>query len=228
MSKSAAAKVFSSREEAGRALASLLVSFAGREDVVLVAIPRGGVPVATEISARLSLPLQVLVAERIQAPYHDAWQQRLSIGAVAPGGVQVLDTARISELGIPTSDAELALKCSRMEQTTKETLYAGTLPTIPMCGRTVILIDDAIETGSTVRAAMQALQAQEPARVYVAALAVHEPAYRTLSTLATQVYCLARPPAGVAPHTFLSEFPPLTDEDAIAILGSHRDRKIAE
>ena len=176
-------------------------------DVVLVAIPRGGVPVAVEISAHLSLPVHVLVVERIQAPMHDAWQQRLSIGAIAPGGVEVLDNERIAEFGISPEDARLAVECSRHAHRTTEAFYATAPPLASLQGRTVILVDDAIETAATIRAAIKSLRKMEASQIVIAVPAISEPVYQQISGLTSLVFCLKKPPAGGAPHACFSHLP---------------------
>jgi len=215
---------FTNRREAGRALASKLTAFSGRDDLLLMAIPRGGVPVAMEISRQMSLPLHVLVVEKIQAPWHEAWQQRESIGAVGPGGVSILDADRIAKLAIPEEEVKLATRCTKNDQAHKEELYAVGSPSVSIQEHTIILVDDAIQTGASMRAAIQYLRKMKPARIVIATPVSSQSAYGELSRLADQLICATQAPEGTAVHVCYARFQPITDAAAYALLETNRRR----
>ena len=213
---------FANRKEAGRALASMLADYSERDDVLLMAIPRGGVPVCVEISRRMSLPLYVLVVEKIQAPWHEAWQIRQTIGAAGPGGVSMLDADTIAKLVIPDQEVTLATECAKNDQAHKEALYAVASPSVSVRGRTVVLIDDAVQTGMTMRVAVQFLRKMKPLKVVIAVPVCSQTAYRELCGLADHVLCPVQVAEGVAAHVLYARFPPVTDATAIALLEKNR------
>ena len=205
-------------------LASMLTGFLGLNDVLLMAIPRGGVPVAVEISKHMSLPLHVLVVEKIQAPWHEAWQQRQSIGAAGPGGVLILDTSEISKLALPEEEVNLAAKCSKNDQAHKEELYAVGSTFVPLQDQTILLVDDAIQTGTTMQAAIQYLRKMKASQIVVVAPVSSRTAYRQLCGLADQILCPKLAPEGIAVHASYARFPPVTDAAAYALVEANRRR----
>jgi predicted phosphoribosyltransferase len=156
---------FRNRAEAGRRLVELLRDYAGRTDVIVLALPRGGVPVAYEIAAALDAPLDVFVVRKLGLP----GREELAMGAIASGGIRVLNEELVQALRVPDRVIEAVTTCELRELKWREREYRGRRPLPEIRGRTVILVDDGIATGSTMRAAIAALRRLEPARLIVAA-----------------------------------------------------------
>ena len=155
---------FQDRRDAGRVLAQQLRHYAGRDDVVVLALPRGGVPVAFEVATALSAPLDVFVVRKLGFPGHEEF----AMGAIASGGVRVLNPELASELAERTGLVEQATARESVELERRERLYRAGRPPLELRGRCVILIDDGLATGSTMLAAIVALRRREPARLVVA------------------------------------------------------------
>src|SRR5438067_3576378 len=156
---------FHDRADAGLKLASRLTSFANRHDVVVLALPRGGVPVAFEVARALKAPLDIFLVRKLGVPGHP----ELAMGAIAAGGVRVLSEDLISELGIPRALVEEVAVRERLELERRDRMYRGGRPLPPLRDRVVIVIDDGLATGSTMEAAVAALRAHHPAKIIVAA-----------------------------------------------------------
>ena len=155
---------FRDRNEAGRRLAEKLRAYANRPDVLVLALPRGGVPVAYEIARALGAPLDVFVVRKLGVPGYE----ELAMGAVATGGVRVLNDQLVQRLRIPEYVIEAAATREQQELARRERLYRGGRPPPEVRGRTVILVDDGLATGATMRAAIMALRKLQPARIVVA------------------------------------------------------------
>lgn len=156
--------IYRDRIEAGKCLAAQLKDYANREDVLVLALPRGGVPVAFEVALALHAPLDLFLVRKLGVP----GQEELAMGAIASGGVRVLNEDVVRYLRIPGEviDAVAADEFRELER--RERAYRGTRPAPEVIGKTVILVDDGLATGSTMRAAAQALRLQQPARIVVA------------------------------------------------------------
>src|SRR3954470_16235540 len=182
-------KRFRDRAHAGRLLAERLAEYAGRDDVIVLALPRGGVPVGFEIAQALDVPLDVYMVRKLGVPGHEEY----ALGAIATGGVRVLDTQLVESLGLPAEWIEAIDAKERRELHRRERAYRGDRPPPDVAGRTVILVDDGLATGATMLAALEALRADDPARV-VAAVPVADPAVcDRLSDAADEVVCLLTP-----------------------------------
>jgi len=155
---------FRNRTEAGRKLAERLADYAGRPDVLVLALPRGGVPVAFEIARKLDAPLDVFVVRKLGVPGYE----ELAMGAIASGGVRVLNDELVQALDIPDRVIEAVTARELRELKWREQTYRGEQPRPEVRGRTVILVDDGIATGSTMLAAVHALRRLAPARIVVA------------------------------------------------------------
>lgn len=155
---------FRDRTEAGRLLAERLRGYAGRNDVVVLALPRGGVPVAYEVAMELGAPLAVFVVRKLGVPGY----KELAMGAIASGGVVVLDEGLVRRLGISRTQLEDAIAREAQELERRENAYDGRRGPPKLEGKTVILVDDGLATGSTMRAAAMAVRELKPARVVVA------------------------------------------------------------
>jgi putative phosphoribosyl transferase len=201
-------------------LSSLLAIYSKRDDVIVVAIPRGGVPVAVEVAQTLRLPLSLQVVEKICIPVHEAWQSIQSIGAVAENGVLVLDTRRIKALEIPSGEVEQATMLARNDQAHKAELYRHVYSPLDIRNKTVLLIDDAVNSGATMQAAIQVLRQEMPAKILIAAPVGSTGAIRDLSTLADRVVCPVQAAEGTAVSECYAHFPRITDAVAYAMMES--------
>lgn len=157
-------KLFHDRREAGRLLATKLAHYANRPDVIVLALPRGGVPVAHEVAQALGAPMDVFLVRKLGTPGHE----ELAMGAVASGGVRVLNKELVHGLGIPNYVMEAVTAREQEELARRERVYRGDRPPPDVRGRTVILVDDGLATGASMHAAIAALRQLEPARIVVA------------------------------------------------------------
>jgi putative phosphoribosyl transferase len=202
---------YADRRDAGRALARALEEWQGRE-VVVLALPRGGVPVAAEVAHVLGAPLDVFVVRKLGFP----GQPELAMGAIASGGVQVLNepVARM------VSETELAAVVMRetAEIERRERDYRGDRSPVTVSGRTVVLVDDGLATGATMRAAVGAVRRLSPAEVIVAVPVGASSAVRALEQTADRVVCPVQPPAFNAVGQFYEDFRQTTDDEVRAAL----------
>lgn len=155
---------FQDRTEAGKVLAAKLENFARRANTIVLALPRGGVPVAFEIARRLGVPLDVLIVRKLGVP----GQEELAFGAIASGGARVLNEEIIRALRLPENVVERIAEKERAELERRERLYRGTRPFPDLRGRTVIIADDGLATGATMKAAIRALKTKQPKEIIVA------------------------------------------------------------
>src|SRR5262245_12139601 len=155
---------FADRAEAGRVLAVELAAYAERDDVIVLGLPRGGVPVAYQVAVALGAPFDVFLVRKLGAP----GQEELAMGAIASGDVVVINDEVVKAMQVPSKAVEAKIADERKELARREAMYRGDRPPLEVAGRTVILIDDGLATGSTMRAAVTALRRQGPARIVVA------------------------------------------------------------
>jgi putative phosphoribosyl transferase len=205
------------RAAAGRELAGALRDYADRRDVVVLALPRGGVPVAAEIAQRLGADLDVLIVRKLGAPL----QRELAIGAIASGGVRVLNDEIVAELGITAADIDELTREETHELQRRERRYRGDRPRPAIEGRCVIVVDDGIATGATMRAGIAALRKMKPARIVVAVAVAPEDTIRILEREADEVVCLATPAPFWAVGRWYTVFDQVSDEEVTAMLDSH-------
>lgn len=202
------------RTEAGERLAAQLASYANRDDVVVLALPRGGVPVAFEVARHLRAPLDVFVVRKLGAPGHE----ELAMGAIASGGTRVVNQDVVRQLGISASSFELVANREKLELARREREYRGDRPPVPVGGRTVLLVDDGLATGSTMMAAIEALRRQEPARILVAAGVGAADTCAALSGVADGCVCALRPPWLDAVGRWYQDFSQTTDAEVRDLL----------
>jgi predicted phosphoribosyltransferase len=181
--------LFRNRREAGRRLAQKLAHYANRPDVIVLALPRGGVPVAHEVARALGAPLYVFLVRKLGVPGYE----ELAMGAVATGGVRVLNDTIVSGLGIPDYiiDAVVAKELEELKR--PERVYRGGRPPPDVRGRTVVLIDDGLATGATMQAAIKALRQLQPARIVVAVPTAAPDTCEALRAEVDEVICAITP-----------------------------------
>jgi len=206
---------FRDRVEAGELLAEGLSHYRDRDDVIVLALPRGGVPVAAEIARRLHVPFDVFVVRKLGVPGHE----ELAMGAIASGGVRLVNDDVVGPLGIPANVIDAVARREQIELERREELYRGTRAPIGLVGRTVILVDDGVATGSTMRAAVQAVRQQGPAQVIVAVPVGAPETCATLAREADDVVCVRTPDPFVAVGLWYRDFTPTSDHEVRALLG---------
>jgi putative phosphoribosyl transferase len=205
---------FLDRKDAGRRLASQLIAYANRSDVIVLGIPRGGVSVAFEIAAALHAPLDVFISRKLGVP----WQEELAFGAVANGGVRILDSEIVGTLGIPQSEIDRIAAKVMAEVERREHAYRSGKPPLNVEGKTVILVDDGIATGSSIRAAIAALRQLQPAHVVVATPVAPAETCNRLRRDVDQVVSLLTPETFMGIGQFYEDFSQVEDEEVVALL----------
>jgi putative phosphoribosyl transferase len=217
---------FKNRSEAGRLLGERLNQHANRKDVMILALPRGGVPVGFEVAQRLHAPLDVFVVRKLGLPGHP----ELAMGAIASGGIRVLNDVVVYELDIPKSVIDAVARDEELELRRREWAYRGHGEPLPIEGNTVILVDDGIATGSTMRAAARAVRHQRPARLIVAAPVVSMAATNELRREADELVALLTPREFLAVGRWYQNFDQTTDQEVTALLNeaSHQRRATAQ
>jgi putative phosphoribosyl transferase len=206
--------VFTDRAEAGRMLAERLRTYGNRTNVTVLGIPRGGVPVAFEIAEGLGAQLDIFVARKLGVP----GQEELAFGAIASGGVRVLDPEIIVALGISNFDIEEVTARERNELERRERLYRGARAPLDIGGRTAILVDDGIATGSSIRAAISALRHLHPARLVVAAPVAPLSTCARLRQEVDDLVCVDTPKAFRAIGEFYGNFSQVADQEVTDLL----------
>lgn len=214
---------FRDRHDAGRRLAAELGTYAHRPDVIVLALPRGGVPVGFEVATALGVPLDVFVVRKLGLP----WHEELAMGAIASGDVEVLDRdlMRIAHV----SDAQLdAIRATeRAELARRERLYRNDRPRPNLFGKTVILVDDGLATGSSVRAAVGALRMEAPQRIVVAVPVSAPVVCDSFRDVADEIICAETPEPFRAVGEWYDDFAQTTDEEVHVLLERARSRAAA-
>jgi predicted phosphoribosyltransferase len=206
---------FRDRREAGGWLAAKLAAkYANRPDVLVLALPRGGVPVAYEVAHALRAPLDVFLVRKLGVPGHE----ELAMGAVATGGVRVLNHDIVRALRIPDEVIDAVTAREQAELARRERLYRGDRPPADVRGRTVVLVDDGLATGATMLAAVQALRQQHPARVVVAVPIAPPETCEQLRTEVDEVVCAFTPEPFRAVGLWYEDFTPTTDDEVRDLL----------
>jgi predicted phosphoribosyltransferase len=206
--------LFHDRADAGQVLAERLLHYAGRPDVLVLALPRGGVPVAFEVARALGAPLDVFLVRKLGVP----GQRELAMGALATGGVRVLNREVVEALGIPDEVVDAVAAEEREELERREQEYRGDRAPPDVRGRVVILIDDGLATGSTMRAAVAALRRLGPARVVVAVPVGAPETCAELRREADEVVCARTPEPFYAVGRWYVDFSQTTDEEVRELL----------
>ena len=209
-------RVFADRVEAGRALARALGPYAGGTATMVLALPRGGVPVAREISRALGLPLDVLVVRKLGLPM----QPELAMGAIASGGAVVLNEDVLRYLGDRMAALEAVKSRELAEVQRRERSYRGDRPPLAVAGCTAILVDDGLATGATMEAAVRALRALDAKRIVVAVPVSSVEARDRIAALADEVVCLEAPAFFSAVGQWYRNFEQTSDEEVRALLAA--------
>ncbi len=210
---------FSNRSEAGRILAARLLDYEGRDDAVVLALPRGGVPVGFEIARRLHLGLDVLIVRKLGVPGHE----ELAMGAIATGGIRLLNRQMIASLGIPQEAVGDVEQREQAELARRERSYRGELPPLDVAGKTVILVDDGIATGSTMLAAIHSLRQRGIARLIVAAPVAPADVIHHLRQQVDELHCAIIPGDFGGVGWWYDDFSQTSDEEVHRLLDTARN-----
>lgn len=206
--------LFQNRAEAGRKLAEQLHAYANRKDVIVLGIPRGGVPVAFEVAKVLHAPLDIFLSRKLGAP----GQEELAFGAIATGGTRVLDWEIIEAIGISEAQIDEITAKVNKELERRANLYRGVRPPLKVEGLTVLLVDDGIATGSSMRAAIQALRQMKPARIVVAVPVAPQSTCSRLGREVDELVCVHSPQDFYAIGQFYEDFSQTADEEVTELL----------
>jgi predicted phosphoribosyltransferase len=206
--------IFRDRRHAGRALGRALAHYEGRPDVIVLALPRGGVPVAFEVARALRAPLDVFLVRKLGLPGNEEY----AIGAIASGGVRVVDEALLHRFGVPLGAVERVVERQERELRRREHAYRDDLPPVELAGKAVILVDDGLATGSSMRAAVKAVRGRGARRVVVAVPVGPAETVRDLSRLADEAVCLSTPDPFLAVGRFYEDFEQTSDAEVVELL----------
>ncbi len=201
--------IFKDRTDAGRLLALRLGEYANRPDVIVLGIPRGGAVVAFEVAMALNAPLDVFVLRKLGVPEHE----ELAFGAIASGGVRVLDYEIVDAVGIPDAEIERVTQMEKQELERREKAYRAGRKPLDVEGLTVILVDDGIATGSSIRAGIDALRQMRPARLVIAVPVAPESTVRRLRGMVDEFVCLETPESFYGVGQFYSDFSQVSDDE---------------
>ena len=207
---------FADRVDAGRALADRLTAYANRSDVVVLGLPRGGVPVAAAVARALGAPLDVLLVRKLGAPE----QPELAMGAIAEDGVALINEDVLRGLGLTRDDIDRATARERPELDRRLATYRGGRPGIPVDGRVAIVVDDGLATGASMEAACRTLAARGAARLVVAVPVASREACERLRTVAHEVIAVATPAPFYAVGAWYHDFSQTEDAEVVALLSS--------
>ena len=205
---------FKDRRDAGRKLAQKLTAYAGQLDLLTLALPRGGVPVAYEVARALNAPLDVFLVRKLGLP----GQEELAIGAIATGGVRVLNRDIIRTLSIPDEVINFVARRELQELQRRERLYRGDRPPPEVRDRTIILIDDGLATGASMRAAVVSLRARHPARILVAVPIAAETVCEAFRTEVDEIICAVTPEPFYGVGRWYEDFSQITDQEVRILL----------
>jgi putative phosphoribosyl transferase len=215
--------LYRDRADAGAALTGLLGRYAGRDDVLVLGLPRGGVPVAYQVARALSAPLDVFLVRKLGVP----GREELAMGAIASGGVRVVNRQLIDALGIPAEVVERTVEAEARELERRERAYREDRPAPQVAGKVVLLVDDGLATGSSMRAAIAAVRRLDPARLVVAVPTAPAMTCQELQQEADEVVCASTPPRFRAVGLSYREFPQVSDEEVRQLLRRARTAPVA-
>jgi predicted phosphoribosyltransferase len=205
---------FADRSAAGRELAERLSRYAGRKDIAVLGLPRGGVPVAYEVAAALAAPLDVFVVRKLGVPGHE----ELAMGAIASGGVRVLNERVVDEVGIDAPELEAVADRERAELERRERAYRGERDPIDVEGKTVIVVDDGLATGATMRAAITALRDRQADTIVVAVPTGSPQTCAEIGETVDEIVCARTPEEFTAVGVWYRDFEPTSDDEVRRLL----------
>ncbi len=206
--------LFRNRTHAGQVLAGMLEEYGNRDDLLVLGLPRGGVPVAVEVASALHAPLDVFLVRKLGVP----GQEELAMGAIATGGIRVLNYEVVKHLGVPDHVIDSATKAEQRELDRREQAYRGSREPPEVRGRTVILVDDGLATGSTMRAAVTALRQRTPARIVVAVPVAAASTCQEFREEVDQIICATTPEPFYGVGQWYEDFSQTTDEEVRDLL----------
>jgi len=208
------AMIFTDRRDAGRRLAEALRPLVAGREVLVLGLPRGGIPVAYEVASALDAPLDVFVVRKLGAP----GQPELAMGAIASGGVRILNEDVIDALRIPPEAVEFVAEAEQRELERREREYRGARPFPDVLGRTVIIVDDGLATGATMMAAIQALRHRAPAQIIAAAPTGADETCRAIRRVADACVCLECPTPFYGVGQWYADFSQTSDDEVVELL----------
>jgi putative phosphoribosyl transferase len=206
--------LFTNRAEAGRVLADRLQAYAGRKDVVVLALPRGGVPVASEVARALAAPLDLLIVRKLAVPR----QPEVAMGAIASAGAMHIDSKIVSNYNVSARQLDEIIAAESLELIRRHALYCGKRESVPVEGRTVIVVDDGVATGASMRAALIALRSAKPAWIVVAVPVAPPEAQELIGTAADEFACVLSPLEFTSVGQYYREFAQTGDEQIRTLL----------
>lgn len=215
---------FKNRRDAGRILAQGLSTYGGRSDVIVFALPRGGVPVAYEVAMALNAPLDIFLVRKLGLP----GQEELAIGAIASGGIRVLNEEIIHALNIPEEVIDLVACQELKELRRREWSYRSDRPPLDAQNKTVILIDDGLATGASMRAAVLGVRAQNPARIVIAVPTAPPESYNALEFQVDEIVCSITPDPFLGVGKWYEDFSQISDEQVRTLLEEATDQLLRE
>ena len=205
---------FADRRDGGRRLAAELTAYAQRRDVVVLGLPRGGIPVAAEVAAALGAPLEVFVVRKLGVPGHE----ELAMGAIASGGVRVLNEDVVRTSAIPPEELARVTEREREAVNRLQTAYRGERPPVEVRDRVAIVVDDGLATGATMRAAVTALRELGAAAIVVAVPTAPRETCQALRAIADEVVCATSPHPFMAVGLWYADFAPVSEETVRELL----------
>jgi predicted phosphoribosyltransferase len=206
--------LFRDRTDAGRILASQLEHYKGRSDALILALPRGGVPVAYEVGRALGIPVDVFIVRKLGVPGHE----ELAMGAIASGGGFFVNRDVVDQLGIPDETIRMAAERERKELVRRERLYRGDRSLPELAGRVVILVDDGLATGSSMRAAIRAVKLSNPARTVVAVPTAAPETRNLIAKEVDEMICVSTPEPFYSVGQWYSRFEQISDDEVRDLL----------
>jgi len=207
---------FRNRSQAGELLARKLTKYANLDDVLVLALPRGGVPVAFVVAQSLHAPLDLLIVRKLGVPGHE----ELAMGAIASGGIRILNRQIVEMISVSQPAIDAVVDREERELERRERTYRQGRPAASIRGRTVILVDDGIATGSTVRAAIEVLRRQEAGRIVIATPTIAASTRREMGREADEIVAVLNPEEFYGVGQWYEDFSPTTDEEVQALLGA--------
>ncbi len=212
-------RLLADRREAGRLLAEKLVNYAGRDDVVVLGLPRGGVVVAFEVAKALDAPLDIFLVRKLGAP----GQEELAMGAIASGGVRVMNEDVVGAFGLSDAQIEAVVSREQAELDRRERAYRGDSEPLDLVGKTVIVVDDGLATGASMRTAIRSLKSHGPGRIVLAVPTAPRSTCVTLERDVDEAICLMAPEPFHAIGQWYVDFSQTSDEEVISLLRAASD-----